>query len=70
MGHEFILVKFRFGQQAGFYLYKDFGAKADWFQRYYLLYYPWPNFGMGPALKTHAQVAEFLDFRFTYRYGF
>lgn len=69
-GHEFILGKFRFGQQAGFYLHKEYGAEADWFQRYYLLYYPWPNFGMGPALKAHAQVAEFLDFRFSYRFAF
>jgi hypothetical protein len=70
LGHEFILGKFRFGQQAGFYLHKEYGAQADWFQRYYLLYYPWPNFGMGPALKAHAQVAEFLDFRFSYHFVF
>ncbi len=70
IGHEFILGKFRFGQQAGFYLYKDYGAAANWYQNYYLLYYPRPYFGLGPALKAHAQVAEFLDFRFTYHFVF
>ncbi len=62
-GHEFLLGKFVFSQAAGVYLYKEYGAEASWYQRYLLLYYPYENFGFGPGLKAHAQVAEYLDFR-------
>lgn len=63
LGHEFLLGKFTFSQAAGFYLFKEFGAEANWYQRYTLLYRPWPQLAMGPGLKAHANVAEFLDFR-------
>lgn len=63
IGHEFLLGKFTFSQAAGFYLFKEFGARANWYQRYNLLYRPWANIALGPGLKAHANVAEFLDFR-------
>lgn len=62
-GHEFLLGKFVFSQAAGVYLFKNFGAASDWYQRYLLLYYPWERLGLGPGLKAHAQVAEYLEFR-------
>lgn len=65
-GHEFLLGKFSFSQAAGFYLFKEYGASASWYQRYTLLYRPWPNIAMGPGLKAHANVAEFLDFRISW----
>ncbi len=66
IGHEFLLGKFTFSQAAGFYLFKEFGASAGWYQRYALMYRPWPGIGIGPGLKAHANVAEFLDFRFSW----
>lgn len=62
LGHEFLLGKFTFSQAAGFYLYKDYGAEANWYQRYSLLYRPIPGLAIGPGLKAHANVAEFVDF--------
>lgn len=66
-GHAFILGKFVFSQEAGFYLLKEYGAGPDWYQRYGLLYYPWPNLGFGPNIRVHGHVAEFIDFRLSYR---
>lgn len=61
-GHEFLLGKFSFSQAMGLYLYKDYGASADVYQRYSLLYRPIPGLAIGPGLKAHANVAEFVDF--------
>tara|TARA_Y100001934_G_scaffold278955_1_gene381493 strand:- start:206 stop:1309 length:1104 start_codon:yes stop_codon:yes gene_type:complete len=66
LGHEFLLGKFTFSQAAGFYLFKEYGAAAPWYQRYTLLYRPLPGLALGPGLKAHANVAEFLDFRIVY----
>lgn len=63
LGHEFLLGKFTFSQAAGFYLFKEFGAESNWYQRYNLLYRPMEGLAIGPGLKAHANVAEFLDFR-------
>lgn len=65
-GHEFLLGKFSFSQAAGVYLFKEYGSAAGWYQRYTLLYRPWPNVSLGPGLKAHANVAEFLDFRISW----
>ena len=65
-GHEFLLGKFVFSQEAGIYLFKEFGAQSAWYQRYALLYRPWKDLSIGPGLKAHANVAEFLDFRVTW----
>ncbi len=66
IGHEFLLGKFVFAQAMGYYLFKEFGASSQWYQRYTLLYYPWKRLGFGPGLKAHAQVAEYLEFRIVY----
>lgn len=65
-GHEFLLGNFIFSQAAGIYLFKEYGAEAGWYQRYTLLYRPWKGIALGPGLKAHANVAEFLDFRVTW----
>lgn len=69
LGHVFMLGKFEFSQAAGFYLYKEYGSPANWFQRYGLLYYPWPRLGLGPNIRVHGHVAEFIDFRFVYKFA-
>ncbi len=66
IGHEFLLGKFVFSQAMGFYLFKQYGASSDLYQRYTLLYYPWRRLGFGPGLKAHAHVAEYLEFRIVY----
>jgi hypothetical protein len=66
-GHEFLLGKYRFGQQLGGYLYQD----APYYSRLYHRWYLVRRFGSaihaGIGLKAHAQVANFLDFRAYYR---
>lgn len=66
-GHEFLLGKFSFSQLAGFYLFKQYGAAAGWYQRYALMYQLSPAWSLGPGLKAHANVAEFLDFRIRWK---
>lgn len=67
-GHEFLLGKYRFGQQLGGYLYQD----APYYSRLYHRWYLLRRFGgavhAGIGLKAHAQVANFLDFRAVYRF--
>ncbi len=69
LGHRFLLGNFSFGQLIGVYLYRPYDIKPDWYQRYSLMWYPFKNFGLGTALKAHGHVAEFLDFRLSYRHS-
>jgi hypothetical protein len=63
VGHEFLLGKFLFSQQLGFYIYKPYRAGADLYQRYGLVYRitQWLNAGIN--LKAHGHKANYLDFR-------
>lgn len=63
VGHEFLLGKFLFSQQLGFYIYKPYRAGPDVYQRYGLVYRitKWLSFGVN--LKAHGSKANFLDFR-------
>lgn len=69
-GHEFLLGNFVFSQMIGVYLYREYDIKPDWYQRYDLEWYFWKDFAAGTALKAHGHVAEFLDFRLSYRHRF
>jgi hypothetical protein len=63
VGNEFLLGRFLFSQQLGFYIYKPFKAGADMYQRYGLVYRitHWLSFGVN--LKAHGSKANFLDMR-------
>jgi hypothetical protein len=63
VGHEFLLGKFLFSQQLGFYIYKPWKVGADIYQRYGLVYRitNWLSFGVN--LKAHGAEADFLDGR-------
>jgi hypothetical protein len=67
-GHEFLLGKYRFGQQLGAYLYQD----APYYPRFYHRWYLVRRFGsdwyLGFGLKAHVQVANFLEGRVSYRF--
>ena len=67
-GHEFILGKFLFSQQLGFYVFDQ----TPYFDR---LYHRWGiqfnisrSWGLGFNLKAHRQVADFIDLRLVYSF--
>lgn len=63
LGHEFLLGKFIFSQQFGFYLYRPYKTGTDVYQRYGLVFRISKRFHFGINLKAHGHVADFLDFR-------
>ncbi len=68
LGHEFLLGKFVFSQQFGFYLYKPYRVGDDVYQRYGLVYRFNDRFSGGINLKAHRHVADFIDFRMGYSF--
>lgn len=66
IGHEFLLGKFIFSQQFGFYLLKPPIQSADVYQRYGLVFRLSRKLGIGINLRSHGHVADFLDVRFGY----
>lgn len=65
VGHEFILGKFFFSQQFGWYAWKPYSRGADVWQRYGLIYPVWRNVYVGSNLKVHGHVSQQLDLRIT-----
>lgn len=63
IGHEFLMGKFLFSQQFGFYLYKPHPNGQVVYQRYGLVFRTSRRLAFGIALKAHGHVADFLDFR-------
>lgn len=63
LGHEFLLGKFLFSQQLGFYLTNPNPEFPAVYQRYGLVYRINRTFGAGINLKAHGHVANFLDAR-------
>ncbi len=63
VGHEFLLGKFVFSQQFGFYLINPNPIHSDVYQRYGLVYRINKTLSTGINLKAHGHVANFLDFR-------
>lgn len=62
-GHEFLLGRFTFSQQAGVYLWRDYNSTPDWYQRYSIGYRVWRSLALGTSLKVHGHVAEWLEGR-------
>jgi hypothetical protein len=68
VGHEFLIGKFTFSQQLGLYLYCPYPARDPVYQRIGLEYKLTNHLFMGTNLKTHRQVADFLDLRLGYTF--
>lgn len=62
-GHEFLLGKFIFSQQIGFYLYDPYKANTFLYQRYGLVFKLSKRIYTGVNLKARGHVADFIDFR-------
>ncbi len=66
VGHEFLLGKFVFSQQLGYYLFNETRFFNDLYHRWGINYYTKSNIALGANLLAHAQAANFFDFRITY----
>ncbi len=62
-GHDFLLGRFVFSQQIGFYLYDPSRFNDPLYHRWTLNYVHRSGFSAGISLKAHRQVAEFTDIR-------
>lgn len=62
-GHEFLLGKFTFTQQIGWYLYDPTPFYPMIFHRWGFNYHPYKAVVIGINLKAHYQVADFFDIR-------
>jgi hypothetical protein len=69
LGHEFLLGKFIFSQQFGYYWYKPYATKDKVYQRYGLVYRAGQHLSLGINLKAHGHVADFLDVRMGWAFG-
>ncbi len=67
-GHEFLMGKIIFSQQLGLYLFNPSSYFDPVYQRYGLLYRFNNHIGAGINILAHRQVANFMDFRFTYSF--
>ena len=67
-GHAFSLGQFRFSTLAGLYIYRPYEDEPPWYQRYSLTYQLREPWHVGVALKSHANAADFLDIRLSYRF--
>ncbi|MBT8220570.1 MAG: acyloxyacyl hydrolase [Bacteroidia bacterium] len=63
IGHEFLLGKFLFSQQIGYYIYKPYAPGDEVYQRYGLVFRAFNRLSAGINLKAHRHVADFLDLR-------
>lgn len=69
VGHEFWLGKIQFGQYVGVYAFDDFPETARWYHRHELTFHLTPWLFVGAGLKAHYQVADFLDLKVGYAFG-
>jgi Lipid A 3-O-deacylase (PagL). len=67
-GHAFSLGQFRFSTLAGLYVYRPYEDEPPWYQQYSLTYQLQQPWHAGVALKSHANKADFLDIRLSYRF--
>ncbi len=67
-GHDFLLGRFFFSQQAGVYLLNRTPYYNRIYHRWALRYQLNRHWLAGFALKAHRQVAEFIDLRVFYKF--
>lgn len=65
IGHEFLLGKFIFGQQLGYYYFSQMPYERM-YHRWTLVYRMNKHLSSGFSLLAHRQVADFFDLRITY----
>ena len=68
IGHEFLLGKFLFSQQIGYYLFKKHVPSDNWYHRWGLVYRFNQKINFGINLKVHRHIADFIDFRIGYSF--
>jgi hypothetical protein len=68
LGHELLIGRFTAGTHLGVYVYTPAKAKDPVYQRYNLEFRITPSLFAGVSLKAHRHIADFLDFRFGYRF--
>ncbi|TAE04652.1 MAG: acyloxyacyl hydrolase, partial [Bacteroidetes bacterium] len=68
VGHQFILGKFRFSQQIGYYLYQHNPYFDAWYHRWGIVYYLRPKWSIGFNMKAHRHIANFVDFRIGHKF--
>ncbi|HHP7241887.1 MAG TPA: acyloxyacyl hydrolase [Cyclobacteriaceae bacterium] len=64
LGHDMLIGRFRFGFDLGAYVYSPVKARDPVYQRYSLRYTVNNKFYIGTTIKSHRQVADYLDLRF------
>lgn len=68
VGHEFLLGRFIFSQQFGYYLYDSVQEYTKAYQRYGLIYTIPNNVSFGVNMKVHGHIANFVDIRAGYNF--
>ena len=68
LGHEFLLGGFQFSQRLGVYVFDQTPYYDRLFHRWGIKYRISEHFSTGINMLAHRQVAEFVDFRFTYSF--
>lgn len=66
--HSFLMGKFTFWQQAGYYIFKPDERFNNWYHRWGLNYKLTKNISVGGSVKAHLHVAHFADLRITYNF--
>jgi len=69
VGHEFWLGKVQFGQYVGVYAFDEYPEIAGWYHRHELTFHVLPFLYVSAGLKAHNQVADFLDLKVGYAFG-
>ena len=75
IGHQFLLNRFTFSQELGFYVYKQTEVyNTTYRDLFYTVYHRWgltynikKRWYLGINLLAHRQVADFIDGRLIYR---
>jgi len=68
LGHELLLGRFRFSQMLGFYVFNEREIDSRIYQRYGLDFYFTEKLFTGISLKSHGDIADFMDFRLGYTF--
>ncbi|MFN9109015.1 MAG: acyloxyacyl hydrolase, partial [Bacteroidota bacterium] len=70
LGHEYLIGRFNFWQQIGYYVISPDERFMNWYHRWGLNYALTNNLSLGMSLKAHAQVAHFADLRLCYNWKY
>lgn len=68
LGHEFLMGKFTFWQQVGYYYLPPDERFINWYHRWGLNYNLTKNIAIGGSVKAHLHVAHFADLRLSYSF--